>query len=250
MSGWFKGIELSAFKQVDGGYVFRVPNAWFFGPARHYLVNETQRSAIAERLRQIRCGLLPLTFVAAVFMIMLVMFVAVSIQPQGPMRSIALVVLATAALVPTIATAHIYRMHKLAPLIAELPRSSERITLRDRFRLQAANVSATNAAGWYDLSFPTPLNLAAGSYWIGVITGETAKVARFRYDSVAGSRDYNANTYTSGPSNPFGSVSTDSVQTSLYATYTTAEGDTTPPTQPQGLIATAVGPTRVDLSWP
>jgi hypothetical protein len=141
MSGWFKGIELSAFKQVDGGYVFRVPNAWFFGPARHYLVNETQRSAIAERLRQIRCGLLPLTFVAAVFMIMLVMFVAVSIQPQGPMRSIALVVLATAALVPTIATAHIYRMHKLAPLIAELPRSNERITLRDMFKLQAANVS-------------------------------------------------------------------------------------------------------------
>jgi hypothetical protein len=111
--------------------------------------------------------------------------------------------------------------------------------------------SSTNAPGWYDLSFPAPLKLAAGSYWIGVITGETGKVAGFRYDSVAGSRDYNANTYTAGPSNPFGSVTTDSEQASLYATYTAGEGavDTTPPTQPQELKATAVGATQIDLSW-
>jgi hypothetical protein len=38
---------------------------------------------------------------------------------------------------------------------------------------------------------------------------------------VAGSRDYNANTYSSAPSNPFGTVTTDAEQTSLYATYTT-----------------------------
>ncbi len=32
---------------------------------------------------------------------------------------------------------------------------------------------------------------------------------------------YNTNTYTSGPSNPFGSsLTTDGEQTSLYATYT------------------------------
>jgi hypothetical protein len=111
--------------------------------------------------------------------------------------------------------------------------------------------SSSNAAGWYDLSFATPLNLAAGSYWIGVITGETGKVAGFRYDSVGGSRDWNANTYTSGPSNPFGAVTTDSEQTSLYATYTPGEGvkDTTPPTTPQGLTATAAGSTQIELSW-
>jgi hypothetical protein len=80
--------------------------------------------------------------------------------------------------------------------------------------------ASTNAAGWYDLPLASPLKLAAGNYWIGVITGATAKVAGFRYDSVAGARDYNANTYTSGPSNPFGAVTTDTEQTSLYATYT------------------------------
>jgi hypothetical protein len=79
--------------------------------------------------------------------------------------------------------------------------------------------SSTNAAGWYQLAFSAPLNLAAGNYWIGVITGATAKVAGFRYDSVAGSRDWNANPYASGPTNPFGAVTTDGEQTSLYASY-------------------------------
>jgi hypothetical protein len=79
---------------------------------------------------------------------------------------------------------------------------------------------SANYAGWYQLVFPSSLKLAAGNYWIGVITGATSSVAGFRYDSVSNSRDYNTNTYTSGPTNPFGSVTTDSEQASLYATYT------------------------------
>jgi hypothetical protein len=84
---------------------------------------------------------------------------------------------------------------------------------------EALTFKSTNAAGWYDLVFPTAVKLAAGNYWLGVMTGATSNVAGFRYDSVASSRDYNVNTYTSGPSNPFGSVTVDSEQTSLYATY-------------------------------
>jgi hypothetical protein len=79
---------------------------------------------------------------------------------------------------------------------------------------------STNAAGWYDLSFASPVKLAAGNYWIGVMTGQTSNVIGFRYDSLAGARDYSANTYSSGPSNPFGPVSTDGEQMSLYGTYT------------------------------
>jgi subtilisin family serine protease len=78
---------------------------------------------------------------------------------------------------------------------------------------------STSTAGWYGLVLSSPLKLAAGNYWIGLLTGSSAGVAGFRYDSVAGSRDYNANTYTSGPTNPFGSVSSDGEQASLYATY-------------------------------
>jgi hypothetical protein len=79
---------------------------------------------------------------------------------------------------------------------------------------------STNKAEWYDLPFASAIKLAPGNYWIGAITGATSGVAGFRYDSVAASRDYNANTYASGASNPFGSVTTDAKQASLYATYT------------------------------
>jgi subtilisin family serine protease len=79
---------------------------------------------------------------------------------------------------------------------------------------------STNAAGWYDLTLPTPLKLAAGNYWIGAITGTTSSVAGFRYSSVSGSRDYNTDTYTTGATSAFGAASVDSEQTSLYATYT------------------------------
>ncbi|MGN6169803.1 MAG: S8 family serine peptidase [Solirubrobacteraceae bacterium] len=74
--------------------------------------------------------------------------------------------------------------------------------------------------GWYNLPFSSAVALPAGRYWIGVITGGTGNVARYRYSTVTASRDYNVNSFASGPSNPFGSPSTDSQQMSLYATYT------------------------------
>jgi hypothetical protein len=83
---------------------------------------------------------------------------------------------------------------------------------------------STGAPGWYDLSFPAPLDLAAGTYWIGLISGASNGVAGFRYDTVAGSRDWNANTFTSGPSDPFGAPTVDGEQMSLYASYAPTGG--------------------------
>jgi hypothetical protein len=82
--------------------------------------------------------------------------------------------------------------------------------------------SSSDAAGWFDLTLPSPVSLSAGNYWIGMMSGSTPGVAGFRWDSVSGSRVYNSNTYTSGPSNPFGPIGgSDSEQMSIYATYTT-----------------------------
>ena len=53
-----------------------------------------------------------------------------------------------------------------------------------------------------------------------MISGGTSYVAGFRYTNVNGSRTYNSNTYTSTPSNPFGTANTDAEQMSEYATYT------------------------------
>jgi thermitase len=90
---------------------------------------------------------------------------------------------------------------------------------------------STDRAGWYDLTLPAPVALTAGTYWLGVLSGATGNVASYRWDSVPGSRVYNNNTYTSGPSDPFGSViGSDAEEMSLYATYTVGSPPTSAPT--------------------
>ena len=88
--------------------------------------------------------------------------------------------------------------------------------------------ASTQPAGWYKLVFPAAVELPAGNYWIGVLTGSTWGVAGYRYDTLAGAKAYNVNRFASGPSDPFGSFSRKSEQLSLYATYTPTV--TSPPT--------------------
>jgi hypothetical protein len=97
--------------------------------------------------------------------------------------------------------------------------------------------SSTQASGWYDLRFASPVVLAAGKYWIGLLAGGKSGVAGVRYVGVGGSDDYNGNTYSAGPSNPFGSFSTNNQLMSLYATYSTS------PAPPPAVPANTAVPT-------
>jgi hypothetical protein len=76
-----------------------------------------------------------------------------------------------------------------------------------------------NGSGWLDLPLGSPLSVQPGTYWIGFITGPSSEGMGYAYDSVEHSRAYNANAYSSGPSDPFGGASIDSEQASIYATY-------------------------------
>ena len=87
----------------------------------------------------------------------------------------------------------------------------------------------TNGSGWFSLPLATPVKLAAGTYWLGFITGATTKGMGYRYDSVANSRAYNENSFTGGPTNPFGAATKDSEQASLYAQYTPTAQSSSPP---------------------
>src|SRR5207245_1430573 len=55
---------------------------------------------------------------------------------------------------------------------------------------------STQPAGWYPLSFASPVPLAAGTYWIGLATGGTSLVTGFRYTTVTNSRSWNSAIYT------------------------------------------------------
>ena len=51
---------------------------------------------------------------------------------------------------------------------------------------------------------PTPISLGPGNYWLGLHSGPTHAVARYAWSTRANARRYNIDTYSDGPSNPFG----------------------------------------------
>jgi RHS repeat-associated protein len=87
-----------------------------------------------------------------------------------------------------------------------------------------------NGSGWFDLPFASPVAITAGTYWLGFIDGSETEGMGYAYDEVSNSRAYNENTFSSGPTNPFGSATKDDEQASIYATYTPAPTNTSPPT--------------------
>ena len=84
------------------------------------------------------------------------------------------------------------------------------------------SVAHGQAAGWVDFGFASPPTLAAGNYWLGFIEGGSASVIRIYWDAAAnGTEIYNSDTYSDGPSSPFGSPRLSTAAVSVYATYTT-----------------------------
>jgi hypothetical protein len=66
MAGLYEGIEDVAFKKVEGGYVFQTSNPWLIGSRRRYFVDERQKAAIAECIRETLRRIRPFALVAAI----------------------------------------------------------------------------------------------------------------------------------------------------------------------------------------
>jgi hypothetical protein len=72
----------------------------------------------------------------------------------------------------------------------------------------------------YFVPVPSLHRMRPGRYWIGVLTGGDSGVAAIRYLPVAGSAPTNANAFSAGPSDPFGSItSVADTQMALYVDY-------------------------------
>jgi hypothetical protein len=141
MSNWVEGAQAAAFKQVENGYFFRAP--WFFGPSLR--VNEVQKAAIAERMRQSGKVVFWAGFMALMFGAGLIVAIAVhlkpALNPDGSMPVFWFLAVLLAVVAPIVAAMQIYMMHRLRPLLAGLPPTRERIRWHDRFKVQAASTS-------------------------------------------------------------------------------------------------------------
>ena len=95
--------------------------------------------------------------------------------------------------------------------------------------------SGSDPGAWRDLPFASPVRLAAGTYWLGFISGQTTSVLKTYFDEYVGAYRANADTYADGPSDPFGGGATAYLRNlSVYATYTPvsapiAPSNTSPP---------------------
>jgi hypothetical protein len=83
-------------------------------------------------------------------------------------------------------------------------------------------ILAGRAAGWVTLSLASPVSLAAGTYWLALHAGGSAKVGRYASTTVSAALRYDGagDLYSDGASNPFGSTNDDDKRISIYTVGT------------------------------
>ena len=152
MAKWYEGANEASFKSVAEGYVFQSPNPLIFARPRYYLVNEAQKAEIAARLRRWR--LLTLTLLAITFPIMASVIAFIMLSPATFVRlfqpaiqlGFGFFILLTTLLMillvaPLVVVPQIYLIRALRPLLADAPRTNERITMREQLPKIAASVT-------------------------------------------------------------------------------------------------------------
>jgi hypothetical protein len=144
MAKWYEGAEEAAFKPVAGGYVFQPPSLyWPFARSPGYLVNEARKAELAACLRRQRRQIFLLLVVYVLIVLGFMATVGISGRalriPSA--EFIAIMAVTALAVVPIAIAPHIYLMRTMRPLLADLPRTDERITLHDQFHSLAAAIS-------------------------------------------------------------------------------------------------------------
>ena len=144
MPRWYEGAEESAFKPTAGGYVFQPPTlTWPFGRGPAYLVNEAQKAALAACLRRQRLqtllAMMAFMLIALGSGVLIAVTGAVArLSPAGFAASfiVILVVAMAIALLP-----YFFAVRAMRPLLAEAPRTDERITTGEQLQRLAGAIS-------------------------------------------------------------------------------------------------------------
>jgi RHS repeat-associated protein len=90
--------------------------------------------------------------------------------------------------------------------------------------LKATSVQVTivkgRARGWVDFTISPAVTLPAGDYWLVLHSGTNANITRRFGDTVTGAERNNADTYSDGAADPFGTPTSGNWSWSTNATYT------------------------------
>ena len=144
MAKWYQQANEVAFKAVDGGYVFQSPNPWIFARPRYYLVSEEKKAEISQVLGRWRrlfalCLAICLSFCFAIPAFLPMLFkLWPGIAALGLPVFIPLIILVCST--PVVAP-QAYLTRRLRPLLADAPRTNERITVRHQLATAATSLS-------------------------------------------------------------------------------------------------------------
>ena len=135
-----RAVEASFKATDDGGYEFRCPSPWLLGSWRTYRVNAEQKERLAVCLRQrqrlVLRLLLTCLLIAAFFTL------GFGARPDSdPAIEGLFVALLVAALFAVGVGQHIYLMRKIEPVLAEVRRPGEHVTLHEQIVAVAATIT-------------------------------------------------------------------------------------------------------------
>ncbi len=125
-------IESIWFKKVPDGYVFRAPKRWLFGGTDQYLVTEAQKAEIVQILARVQVNR-PVTMgliLGAVLVIVVMAWAYFGFHDREP-KITDYLLLAGGVLASIFALLQVFawvQRYRLSPILAQLPRSSERIS--------------------------------------------------------------------------------------------------------------------------
>jgi hypothetical protein len=142
---WYARANEASFKPIEGGYVFQAPSPWVFARPSYYSVSAAKKAEISARLARWRLllflpvlGMICLTLPLIVFPSLL----SPLYRQLGPsLFPLFLFTAFTLLMAPLIAVPQIYLARALRPLLADAPRTDERIKLAEQLPMVAAAVS-------------------------------------------------------------------------------------------------------------
>jgi hypothetical protein len=149
MPRWYEGANEASFKSVDGGYVFQSPSPWIFARPSYYLVNEAKKAEILVPMGRWRLLLLSLPAILVSIMLVPILLPetfghlllpAFRLLGTG-LFSLLLFVVMILLVAPLIAVPQIYLARSLRPLLADAPRTEQRIKVAEQLPKIAASVS-------------------------------------------------------------------------------------------------------------
>jgi hypothetical protein len=153
MPRWYEGANEASFKLASGGHVFQAASPWVFARPRYYLVSDAQKAELLARLGRWRLLLMIVMIVEMLLILSITLpmilwpaifgrlFAPIFLQ-LGPGLFILILSLAMMMLLmPLFAVPQIYLARALRSVLADAPRTDQRITVAEQLPKIAASVS-------------------------------------------------------------------------------------------------------------